>query len=177
MAVRRYAGPLLGVLALGLGACTNAVELGSPALPATEQRACETLLAAVADGLADRPRRTDVGAGLGAAYGDPAVVLRCGVDLPEGFDPSRVAGPNDPSPCAIVNGVGWYLPAEQAGGGQTATFTAVGYRPRISVTVPTEAQPEGGAAALAQLAPVVKATLLRRPLDPTRQVAGVSPCA
>lgn len=176
MAGPRYAAALL-VLGLGLGACGGAVELGNPALPAAERKACEALLAAVAGGLADRPRRTDVGAGLGAAYGDPAVVLRCGVDLPEGFDPRRVAGPDEPSPCAIVNGVGWYLPAEQAAGGEAATFTAIGYRPRISVTVPPEAQPESGAAALAQLAPVVKATLQRRPLDPTRQVDRVPPCA
>lgn len=176
MAAPRYAA-LLAALVLGLGACSGDLELGSPALPASERQACEALLAAVAGGLADLPPRTDVGAGLGAAYGDPALVLRCGVALPEGFDPRRVAGPNDPSPCAIVNGVGWYVPAEQARGGVTATFTAIGYRPRISVTVPPEAQPEGGAAALAQLAPVVKATLQRRPLDPAQQTGRVSPCA
>ncbi|MCY7395443.1 MAG: DUF3515 domain-containing protein, partial [Nocardioides sp.] len=107
----------------------------------------------------------------------PQLVLRCGVGNPDGFDPAAVPDPDDPPPCTIVSGVGWYVPLEQARGGETATFTAIGYRPRVSVTVQPEDQPEGGAAALAELAQVVKDQLARQALDPAVAGPEPSPCA
>src|SRR3546814_13080570 len=41
----------------------------------------------------------------GAAWGDPAIVLTCGVGVPDGFD--------EFSACTEVSGVGWFVPPEQ----------------------------------------------------------------
>ncbi len=74
--------------------------------------------------------------------------MTCGVDVPAGFD--RLAR------CVQVNGVGWFVPEDEAQGDRDTTFTAVGYRPRVALHVPEDYLPEGGAAALAQLAGPVK---------------------
>lgn len=146
----RLVGPVL-TLAFLMSSCGGPdTDLGSPDLSVSDRQTCEALLAALPATLADKARRTDTGAGPGAIWGDSPLVLRCGVANPAGFDLAS------PSECTQVNGVGWYVPPEQASGGQTATFTTVGYRPRVSLTVLAQDQPEGGAAALAQLARVVK---------------------
>ena len=83
----------------------------------------------------------------GAAWGDPAMVLTCGVgavDL------------NDLPGCTEVDGIGWLLPPDQAAGDKDATFTADGYRPRVQLEVPEDYLPEQGAAALAELAAAMK---------------------
>ena len=55
-----------------------------------------------------------------------------------------------------ANGVGWFVPPDEADPSADATWTAVGYRPVVAVHVPAGYRPEGGAAAIAQLAPTVK---------------------
>jgi len=155
------------VLAAGCGGTTPApvadTDLGSPTLSRADQEACTALVAALPSTLVGKARRGDVGAGPGAVWGDPALVLRCGVASPDGFDPAAAPSQDDPPPCTVVSGVGWFVPVSEARGGVTATFTAVGYRPRVSLTVLPVDQPEGGAGALSELAPVVKAHLERTP--------------
>ena len=64
---------------------------------------CETLLADLPSTLDDQPRRPitppDV---LAAAWGDPAIVVRCGVGPPRELD--RV------SECVLVDDVAWFFP-------------------------------------------------------------------
>jgi hypothetical protein len=152
-------------------------DLGSPGLSGTEQQACDALLASLPATLAGKERRTDVGSGPGAIWGDPPLVLRCGVGSPDGFDPAEVPDPKNPPPCTVVNGVGWFVPVSAARGGVTAIFTAVGYRPRVSLTVLPADQPEGGAAALAALATSVKQHLQRTPSVTPPPGQRVDPCA
>ncbi len=84
----------------------------------------------------------------GAAYGDPAIVVTCGVAAPDGFSKA--------SACELVNDVGWYIPDEQYGDDELdLTITAAGYRPRVEIQVPAELRPNAGAAAMAKLAPLV----------------------
>ena len=67
----------------------------------------------------------------GAAWGDPPIVLTCGVgavDLAEA------------PPCLAVDGVGWVV----LEGDDETTFAADGYRPRLRVVVPDDYAPEGG---------------------------------
>ena len=67
----------------------------------------------------------------GVAWGDPAIVLTCGVD------PVDLT---DVPPCTVVNGIGWVV---QESDGST-TLTADGYRPRVRVVVPADYdQPAG----------------------------------
>lgn len=69
------------------------------------------------------------------AWGDPPIVLRCGVDRPRRLQPTSL--------CTVVNDVGWY--AESEGRPLDGTvppqgpvvFTTVGRSPYIEVTVPT----------------------------------------
>ena len=130
------------------GGSTGPVEIDSPRLSAADQRACAQLLDSLPARFEGRSARKVTPADApGAAWGDPPITLTCGVGVPASFD--RL------SQCVLVNGVGWYVPEDEANGGD-ATFTAVGYRPRVALHVPGEDQPEGGAAALADLAAPVR---------------------
>ena len=64
-----------------------------------------------------------------AAWGDPAVIARCGVAAP---------GPTE-TECLEVDGVGW-IPEELADG---TRFTTFGTEPAIEVLVPGDYAPEG----------------------------------
>jgi len=140
--------------ALLAGCGEDAVQVGMPDLESDDVRACAALVDALPDTLADQPRRpVEPEDAPAAAYGDPAIVVECGARMPRGFD--RFAS------CDEVNGVGWYLPPEQLNdptqeGATDATLGTVGWRPVVGLRVPAEHRPEGVAAALAQLAPVVK---------------------
>jgi hypothetical protein len=91
----------------------------------------------------DSKRRTVEPGRFTAAWGDPAITLRCGVDKP----PKLTAA----SPCYEVNGVGWF--AEEASGGYL--FTTIGRATFIEVGVPSRYAPEANA--LVDLAATVSA--------------------
>lgn len=77
-----------------------------------------------------------------ATWGDPHIVLRCGVDKPAGLQPT--------SPCDVVNDVGWF--SEQIDDGWR--FTTIGRAGNIEVTVPTSYAPQ--ADALVDLSAAIK---------------------
>ncbi|MDQ4085520.1 MAG: DUF3515 domain-containing protein [Actinomycetota bacterium] len=132
---------------LAASACgTGAVEVDGPARgPA----ACADLLSALPATVDGRPRRdVEPPDALAAAWGDPAIVLRCGVPEP----PALTAA----SPCAEVNGVGWF--AEQRADGYR--FTTIGRSTNVAVQVPYEYQP--AADALVDLASAVRRTVPER---------------
>jgi hypothetical protein len=116
-----------------------------------DARACRALLAALPDRVADQDRRTtDDGAGYGAAWGDPAIVLRCGTGPGAGFDRF--------STCQVVDGVGWYVPEDQVQGRAVdITMTTVGRAQNVEVSIPSDYFPP--AAAMVDLAPAVKHTI------------------
>ena len=84
--------------------------------------------------MADQERRKTGGNPLGAAWGDPPIVLRCGVPRPAGQD--RFAA------CQTVNGLDWFAP-ESASTDQAAdvVLTTIGREPRVEVVVPAEQRP------------------------------------
>ena len=149
--------PLLvgGLLACGLltGCEPGDVAIDSPSLGTTQRAACERILAHLPGTLAGEPRRTVSPAdALGAAWGDPAIVLTCGVGVPEEFD--------ELSTCVEANGVDWFVPAGQvADDSLDVTFSTAGYRPVVELLVPAEYRPEGGAAAIAELAEALEGEL------------------
>lgn len=155
------AGALLVTLAvglsLGLTACeSDKVPITSPTPTSAEAAACERLLDELPNAVADELRRpVDPEDALGAAYGDPAIVLVCGGEMPSDFD--------EFSPCVEVDGVGWYVPVDQMGDRATeVTMTTIGFRPVVEVTVPaTYWATQGASAAQVDLAPAVKRTLTR----------------
>ena len=66
----------------------------------------------------------------GAAWGRPAILLRCGVAQPTALTPA--------SECVEVNGVGWF--DEPAEGGRI--YTTIGRPTFVEVGVPTDTPPE-----------------------------------
>jgi hypothetical protein len=106
----------VGTLALAVAGCTQAdpaadlptVEVDAPVagdLAAPRAEACEALLADLPATLDGQPRRelTDPDV-LAVAWGDPAIVLRCGGPPPAEFD--RV------SECVLVDDVAWFFPGD-----------------------------------------------------------------
>jgi Protein of unknown function (DUF3515) len=72
--------------------------------------------------------------GIAAAWGAPAIVLRCGVTDAVGLGPA--------SRCDMIDGVGWY--SERVDDGYR--FTTIGRSVPVELTVPEEYAPEGDAA-------------------------------
>lgn len=80
-----------------------------------------------------------------AAWGDPPIVLRCGVPHPDGLKRS--------SPCLEIEDVGWFS-QERADG---YVFTTIGRGTYVEVRVPAAYAPESGA--LVDLGRAIEATL------------------
>ena len=136
---------------LASGCSSGPPEIEAPELSAADARTCRDLVADLPATLAGEEQVEATGdTEYGAAWGDPAIVLTCGVGA---LDLS------DSPTCAEVDGVGWLVPPDQLDGDRDATFTADGYRPRVRLEVPDDYLPEGGASALSELAAPVKAHL------------------
>ena len=148
---------LSGCLLLA-GCAADPVALPEVSRQPDEARACEALVADLPAALGDRERVevTPPGA-LGAAWGDPPIVLSCGGGVPEDFSETAV--------CQEVDGVGWYVADEALEDeSRDVVLTAVGHRPVVRLEVPAEQRPEGPATAMAELAgPVSEHTELVRP--------------
>jgi Protein of unknown function (DUF3515) len=131
------------------------VRIDAPHVSGAAARACRALVAALPDRVADLPRvDADAGPGFGAAWGDPAVELRCGVRRPAGLTPTAT--------CDVADGVGWFIPAEQQTGARQGrpsdiTMTTVGRTAYVEVRLPEDYWPP--AAAMVDLAPALKRTV------------------
>lgn len=133
-----------------LAACGGPVDVDVPELSDADRATCDAFTAALPATLAEQSRDdVEPSDAPAAAYGDPAIVVRCGVPQPEGFDLT--------ASCEEANGVGYFIPDEQYDDQDLdLTITAAGYRPRIEVVVPADYRPNGGAAAMSVLAPLIK---------------------
>jgi hypothetical protein len=138
-------------LLLALAGCAD----GPVSIPTTDAgraaaAVCEQFLADLPSVLAgERKRALARNGALGAAWGDPAIVLTCGGELPDDFDRF--------SQCVEANGVGWFVPDDAEKDQEaTAVLTAAGYRPVVQVRVPGDYRPEGVASVMAGLADPVE---------------------
>ncbi|MFC6043339.1 DUF3515 domain-containing protein [Nocardioides hankookensis] len=124
-------------------------DIPRPDLPKEEDAACRALVADLPATLAGEASVEVTGAtAYGAAWGDPAIVLTCGVGAVDLDDVPK---------CVVADGVGWLVPPDEVDGDRDATFTADGYSPRVQLEVPRDYLPEQGASALAELAAPIKA--------------------
>ncbi len=137
--------------ALSLTACSDTVALDAPALTGPAARACAALVQDLPARVSDQPqRRTDPGRGYAAAWGDPAIELRCGVRRPAGLD--RFAQ------CQTANGVDWFIPeAQQTGAATDITMTTVGRSVYVQVRIPEQYFPPVNT--MVDLAPALKRTV------------------
>ena len=131
--------------------CSGPVPVDAPALSGADARACRALVAALPDHVDDLARdEVDTGDGFGAAWGDPAIELRCGVPVPKGFDQFAT--------CQVTNGVAWYIPeSQQTGRPGPVTMTTVGRAQNVEVRIPEDYFPPANT--MVDLAPAVKRTL------------------
>lgn len=114
-------------------ACTGPVELDEPPVDAAAAATCDAVMADLPSTVVDEERREARPGTRSAAWGEPAITLRCGVAKPPTL--------NSSSQCFAVNGVDWF--AEQGQGGYL--FTTIGRPVFIEVTVPSEYAPEANA--------------------------------
>jgi hypothetical protein len=134
-----------------LPACSGTLSVDAPARSGADARACAALVEALPDRVADQPRRAvDAGRGYAAAWGDPAIELRCGVPAPRGFDRF--------SDCQDTNGVGWFIPQDQQTGRPVEiTMTTIGRAQNVEVKIPADYFPP--ATTMADLAPALERTI------------------
>ncbi len=135
------------MLALGLTAC-GPPEIETGELSDTEAQACTDLVADLPDRLLGEEQvEVEGDTAYGAAWGDPAIVLTCGVGA---IDITEVPE------CIEYGGVGWLIPLDEKDGDVDVTFTADGQRPRVQLLVPDDYLPEGAVEALTDLGPAMK---------------------
>jgi hypothetical protein len=151
VAVLTAAGLLLAGLLLA--GCQDRGSVHVDAYPTTKSSAldCAALLADLPPSVAGQSRRLVAGKVAGA-WGDPPIILRCGVEKPASLKPT--------SACHEIDGVGWL--AERQSGGYL--FTTIGRKHHVSLEVPDDYEP--AADALADVA-----DLIARHLPVTRACA------
>ena len=141
------AGLLAGLVA-PLSACSTPVEVSPPEPAPTARDVCRALADQLPEAVLEQEARdTDPDSDLTAAWGDPAIVLRCGVPEPEALEPT--------SQLVTVDGVDWF--PEQLTSGYL--FTTYGRVVFVEVSVPDDYAPEAGA--LTDLADPVQAAVPR----------------
>lgn len=146
--------PALAVLITAAG-CSSADGGASAAVPSTGAKAtglCRNLdkvLPAEVDG-ADRDDPSPASA-LTAGWGDPAIILRCGVERPPKMLDPKVAEGHDPDAVpGGVEGVRWLMEKRDDGGYR---FTSALRRVYVEVDVPEGRDSSG---VLIDLAPAIK---------------------
>nr|WP_202511830.1 DUF3515 domain-containing protein [Streptomyces sp. SID3343] len=118
------------------GGGAGRVEVAAPTTPDAGSAACLALHEALPPTVMDGARRkVTPESAVTAAWGDPAIVLRCGVERPASLrviDPDKVG--SEPVDSVEVNGVVWAF-AKFDGG---VRFTTVYRRVRVEMTVPNK---------------------------------------
>lgn len=151
--MRRHFGSAaltLVAVPLALTSCAGSVDvtppdLGQPSSSASLD-ACTELTGDLPDQIADQEQRsTSPESPLTAAWGDPAIVLRCGVPRPAALTTT--------SQLVSVNGVDWLAEELTAG----YVFTTAGRSPFVEVAVPDDYAPEIGP--VTELSPFVAAAI------------------
>jgi hypothetical protein len=124
-----------------------------PALSPAQQRACQDLISALPTDLGDLPARpVESPSPYVAAWGEPAVTLRCGVPRP----PSFIATAD----VQQINTVAWF--AERRG--PTTAWVVVDRPVYVEVLVPAA----DASGPVARLSTAITAALKPRPLDPVK---------
>lgn len=109
-----------------LSGCSSAVEIVPTSLANGD--VCREVTSAWPADVGDHARREVSDASAGAAYGDPAIIARCGVPA---------LGPTTDD-CIEVDGMGWV--AQKLSDG--TRFTTFGRDPAIEVLIPSDYAPE-----------------------------------
>lgn len=141
---------LLVLAVLAAGCAPGSVGASVPHPPAAQVAACTKLHGLLPAHVMDTGRRhTDPASPLTAAWGDPAIVLRCGV--------SRPAALHKRSDLSVIDGVSWFGRRQ----GSTAYFTTVGRAVYVEVRIPKKYRLPGQA--LTNLAKPIQRSIPKNP--------------
>jgi hypothetical protein len=143
----------LGLSALALlitvAGCSSADDSASAAVPspgAGVTKLCRELDRVLPSEVDDQDRRDpEPASALTSGWGDPAIILRCGVERPSEMDDPEADG-------VEVNGVGWLLQKRDDG---SFRFTTTLRKAYVEVTIPKDRTTDG-MAPLVDLAPSIK---------------------
>lgn len=128
------AGVAVLVALVATGCRSTGVQVPPTTVSRADRAACERLVADLPETVADQKRRSTTGNPLGAAWGDPAIVLRCGVGSPASMGLF--------AQCQVANGLGWYVPvAGMNDQSQDVVMTTIERRPRVEVVLPATYRP------------------------------------
>lgn len=139
------------LLVAALAACSpGKIEIEDHDLSDADRAACEELVGDLPKTLGGELRRSvDPDGALGAAWGDPAYVLTCGVPAPADYEAT--------AECSDVKGVGWYVTDAQLSDLRVdVTPIALSRSPYVELLVPSRYRTDGIDRALADLAPALK---------------------
>lgn len=134
--------------------CSSQIEVDNPDLSDADRAACDAFLDALPDELDGHGERDDLSPAdaPARAWGDPAVVVTCGVAMPSAFD--------EFSSCEEVNDVGWYGdPDALVDADSDLELTTIGFIPHVRLQIPAELRPPVGP--WVDVSNAVKATLER----------------
>lgn len=149
---RTASGVVIGLAAVLLAGCSpGPVRVGPPGTEPAGTPLCAALHARLPAKVGDLDRRrTEPASDRTAAWGEPAVVLRCGVGVPEGYRPEVAS-------VIEVNGVSWY----QHIAGATIEWVVIDRAVYVELAVPRSYDGQG--ALLADLAGAITTALPKRP--------------
>jgi hypothetical protein len=134
--MRRVAAAVAVVMLGGCGSGEGPVDITSADPEGSAGELCRTLVDGLPDTMFDEPRRTaEPDPETTAAWGDPAVTLRCGVPRPEVLEPD--------SELMVISDVAWLAQPPEA----PSLYTAVGRDVYVEMEIP----PSYGAPAAALL--------------------------
>lgn len=111
---------------IALSGCSSSVEIAPT--PLAKSDVCREVASQWPAKVGDHERRDVSDASAGAAYGDPAIIARCGVPA---------LGPTTDD-CIDVDGMGWV--AEKLSDG--TRLTTFGRDPAVEVLIPSDYAPE-----------------------------------
>ena len=150
---------MFGLVAVVTAACSFTDDGAGPAVPSPSGKAaeaCRVLHAALPKHVGGQRRgTTEPESKYTAAWGDPAVELRCGVPRPKQLTPGSAAY-NPTSDAVEVNGVSWLLDKREGG----YRFITTDRRAYVELTVPDAYAPEVNA--LPDLATAVRQSVPKR---------------
>ena len=136
-------------LLITVAGCSSADDSASAAVPspgAGVTKLCRELDRVLPSEVDDQDRRDpEPVSALTAGWGDPAIILRCGVERPAEMDDPEADG-------VEVNGVGWLLQKRDDG---SFRFTTTLRKAYVEVTIPKDRTTDG-MAPLVDLAPDIK---------------------